>query len=369
MSAFRAIPVVDISMLGGPDAKGHAACIETLRDCARDVGFLYVSGHGVPEALPAALIAAAKRFFELPLAEKMKVYIGNSRNHRGYVPEGEEVFAGKTPDRKEAFDLSIDLGADDPDYLAGNPLLGPNQWPDGLPGFREAVMSYYDAVFGLGRRILRGFSEALGLPSAFLDQFVTKPPSQLRLIHYPFHAGRADRPGIGAHTDYELFTLLLPTAPGLEAMNSNGEWIDVPPVPGAFVVNIGDMLEVLSNGAFPATSHRVRSVKEERYSFPFFFSCDYSALVRPLPQFVSAERPAAFDGIVAGEHLYAQTALTFKYLRERHERGELSLPEGSLGLSSFGQEARKADQATAGQRMTRKVTPWAFTNADGPARC
>ncbi len=345
MSAFQTVPIVDISALGGPDPKGHAACIEALRVSARDIGFLYVAGHGLPQALSVELIAAAKKFFDLPLAEKLKVYIGNSRNHRGYVPEGEEVFAGQTPDRKEAFDLSIDLDADDPDYLAGNPLLGPNQWPDALPGFRNEVMSYYDAVFGLGRRMLRGFSEALGLDAAFLDHFVTKPPSQLRLIHYPFYADRADRPGIGAHTDYELFTLLLPTAPGLEAMNSSGDWIDVPPMPGAFVVNIGDMLEVLSNGTFTATSHRVRSVQQERYSFPLFFACDYSAVVRPLPQFVSAERPAVFDDIVAGEHLYAQTVLTFKYLRERRDRGELSLPEGSLGLSSFGQEARKASQA------------------------
>ena len=344
MSAFRTVPVVDISALGGSDPEGHAACVDALRASARDIGFLYVAGHGVPETLSAELIAAAKAFFDLPLAEKMKVYIGNSRNHRGYVPEGEEVFAGNTPDRKEAFDLSIDLGANDPDYLAGNPLLGPNQWPDHLPGFHAAVTSYYDAVFGLGRRMLRGFSEALRLEPAFLDQYVTKPPSQLRLIHYPFHAGRADRPGIGAHTDYELFTLLLPTAPGLEAMNSSGDWIDVPPVPGAFVVNIGDMLEVLSNGVFTATSHRVRSVTAERYSFPLFFACDYSAVIRPLPQFVSAKRPATYDEIVAGEHLYAQTVLTFKYLRERRDRGELHLPEGSLGLSSFGQEARKASR-------------------------
>lgn len=350
MSAFHAVPVVDISALGGPDPKSHAACVDALRASARDIGFLYVAGHGLPEALSAELIAAAKTFFDLPLAEKLKVYIGNSRNHRGYVPEGEEVFAGQTPDRKEAFDLSLDLDADDPDYVAGNPLLGPNQWPNGLPGFREAVMSYYDAAFGLGRRMLRGFSEALGLAATGLDQFVTKPPSQLRLIHYPFYAGRADRPGIGAHTDYELFTLLLPTAPGLEAMNSGGDWIDVPPVPGAFVVNIGDMLEVLSNGIFTATSHRVRSVQQERYSFPLFFACDYSAVVKPLPQFVSAERPAVYDDIVAGEHLYAQTVLTFKYLRERRDQGELRLPDGSLGLSSFGREARKTTQAALDKR-------------------
>jgi isopenicillin N synthase-like dioxygenase len=342
MSGFESIPIVDIAALGGSDPTAHAAAVGALRDAASQVGFLYVRGHDVPADIIDRLLAATKAFFALPADEKMRVYIGNSRNHRGYVPEGEEVFAGNTPDRKEAFDLSLDLADDDPDYRAGNPLLGPNQWPANPPGFRDAVMAYYAAVYQLGRRMLRGFSEALGLPPGHLDGLVTKPPSQLRLIHYPFHADRMDRPGIGAHTDYEMFTLLLPTAPGLEVMNSAGAWIDVPPIPGALVVNIGDMLEVLSNRVFVATSHRVRGVKEERYSFPFFFSCDYATLVRPLPQFVTADRPASHGAIVAGEHLHAQTVLTFRYLRDRRDRGELRLPDGSLGLSSFGQEARHA---------------------------
>jgi isopenicillin N synthase-like dioxygenase len=348
MGTFDSIPVVDISGLGGADPDRHAQTVKALREASEQVGFLYLSGHGIADGTLDALKAAARAFFALPLEDKMQVYIGRSKNHRGYVPEGEEVFAGATPDAKEAFDLSIDLEPDDPDHLAGNPLLGPNQWPAGVPGFREAVGTYYNAAFALGRRLLRGFSEALGLPADHLDRFVTKPPSQLRLIHYPFNPGNADRPGIGAHTDYEIFTLLLPTAPGLEVMNDAGEWIDAPPVPGTFVVNIGDMLEVWSNGAFPATSHRVRRVTEERYSFPLFFSCDYWARVEPLPQFVSEARPSRYPAIVAGEHLYAQTAQTFRYLKEQLARGEATLPDSSLGLSSFGQEARRTEKAGQG---------------------
>jgi isopenicillin N synthase-like dioxygenase len=340
-SSFETIPVVDISVLGGTDADAHAEAIRQLRQAAENVGFLYVSGHGLADGLLAELQRATRDFFALPTETKMRVYMGHSRNHRGYVPEGEEVFAGGTPDAKEAFDLSIDLPATDPDYVAGNPLLGPNQWPDDLPGFREAITAYYDAAFALGRRLLRGFSEALGLPADHLDRFVTKPPSQLRLIHYPYNERANDRPGIGAHTDYEIFTLLLPTAPGLEVMNGAGEWIDAPPVPGTLVVNIGDMLEVWSNGLFTATSHRVRRVSEERYSFPLFFACDYWTKVEPLPQFVSPERPPAYPAIVAGEHLYAQTAQTFQYLKRRIAEGSAHLPQQSLGLSSFGQEARR----------------------------
>lgn len=336
---FTSLPVVDISALGGGDAAARARTAAELRAAARDVGFLYVTGHGMAPELFDGLLAAATEFFARPLDEKMQVYIGRSTNHRGYVPVGEEVFYGATRDLKEAYDLAIDLPADDPDYIAGNPMLGPNQWPD-LPGFRERVGAYYDAVLAVGRRLLQGFAEAMGEAPDALDPLVTKPATQLRLVHYPFNPEAKDVTGIGAHTDYECFTLLHVTAPGLEVMNDAGAWIDVPPMPGAFVVNIGDMMETWTNGAFTATSHRVRKVQEERYSFPLFFNVDYATEVAPLPRFVTAENPAR-PGLIAGEHLFAQTAQSFTYLRQRLEAGTLKLPERALGLSSFGQEARK----------------------------
>jgi isopenicillin N synthase-like dioxygenase len=338
-TGFTEIPIVDISGLGGNDA-AKARVAEALGRAAREVGFLYVTGHGIPDDLVAGLLDATKRFFAQPIDEKMKVYIGRSCNHRGYVPEGEEELYPGSRDKKEAYDLSIDLPADDPDYLAGNPMLGPNQWPS-LPGFREAVGAYYDAAFAVCRSLLGGFASALGEDPATFDRLVTKPPSQLRLIHYPFDPSLRDASGIGAHTDYELFTLLLGTAPGLEVMNGDSVWIDAPPVPGAFVVNIGDMLEILSNGAFVATSHRVRKVQEERYSFPLFFTVDYHTRIAPLPRFVvdgAPERPA----LVAGEHVFAQTAQSFAYLKERLARGEISLPDSSRPMHSFGRDVLTA---------------------------
>ena len=336
---FESIPIVDVSglMTGNPSDAADVA--EALGRAARSVGFLYVTGHDVPQALFEAMVAATKRFFDEPFEKKMEVYIGRSRNHRGYVPEGEELFANGSKDKKEAFDLSIDL-PNDPDYLAGNPLLGPNQWPD-LPGFREAVGAYYDATFAFGRRLMRGFAMALGEPPDVFDSMLRKPPSQLRLIHYPFDATARDAIGIGAHTDYECFTLLRSTVPGLEVMNGAGVWVDAPPVENAYVVNIGDMFEVMTNGAFVATSHRVRKVKEERYSFPLFFSLDYDVVVKPLPRFVTEGAPTR-PSLVAGEHLFAQTAQSFTYLKERLARGEIELPQGALSLSSFGQQAKYA---------------------------
>jgi isopenicillin N synthase-like dioxygenase len=335
---FTQLPVVDISGLSSDDPDTVQMTANNLGRAAREVGFCYVAGPGIPPSVFSGIVDAAARFFALPPEDKMKVYIGLSRNHRGYVPEGEEVFATGTKDRKEAFDLSIDLPPDDPDYLAGNPLLGPNQWPD-MANFRAPVTTYYDSVFGLGRLLMRGFAISLGEAPDFFDRYLTKPPSQLRLIHYPFNPAAGEAMGIGSHTDYECLTLLYSTAPGLEVLNSAGTWVDAPPIPGALVINIGDMMEIWTNGEFVATSHRVRPVKEERYSFPLFFAVDYDTKVEPLDRFITQERPAK-EGLTAGEHLFAQTAQSFNYLKARLARGEIKLPESCVPLSSFGQEAR-----------------------------
>lgn len=337
-TGFTSIPLVDISGLRSERAEDRARVAGELARAAREVGFLYVTGHGVPEALFEGVRAMAERFFAQPLEAKMDVYIGRSTNHRGYVPEGEEVFQGASKDSKEAYDLSIDLAPDDPACRDGHVLLGPNQWPD-LPGFREAVQAYYDATFAVGRLLLRGFAQAMGEAPDHFEDVLSCPPSQLRLIHYPYDPLAVDVVGIGAHTDYEMFTLLHATSPGLEVLNGEGQWIDAPPVPGAYVVNVGDMLEILTNGAFVATSHRVRKVSAERYSFPLFFCLDHDTRIEPLPRFVTPENPAR-AGLVAGEHLYAQTMQTFTYLKERLAQGQIALPEAARALSSFGQEAR-----------------------------
>ena len=324
------VPVIDIAALGGGDAEAEAAVVASLGRAASETGFFHVTGHGIaPEAI-ARMQAAASRFFAEPLERKMASYIGASGNHRGYVPEGEEALGEGKRDRKEAFDLALDLPADS--VPAGHPMLGPNRWPD-LPGFREDVMAYYGAAFAVGRRLLRGFALAAGQAEDCFDDLAIAPPSQLRLIHYPFDSDAVDAPGIGAHTDYECFTLLLASGPGLEVMDGNGEWIDAPPVPGGLVVNIGDMLEFWSGGRFVATSHRVRKVAGERYSFPLFFALDYDVALWPLDD-VRAEP------IRTGEHLFAQTAQTFHYLRERAAGGGVTLPAAALPVSSFGQEAR-----------------------------
>jgi isopenicillin N synthase-like dioxygenase len=336
-TSFTSVPIVDISGLRSRDRAERERVAGGIGKAACEVGFFYVSGTGVDDMLFERMLASTKEFFALPLEQKMRSYSGLSRCHRGYVPVGEEGVEAGTPDLKEAFDTALDLPADDPDYVAGNPMLGPNTWPD-VPSFADAVTEYYHAVLEVGHRLLWAFAVALGEDPETFSRHATKTPSQLRLVHYPYNPDAEDGQGIGAHTYYECFTLLKPTAPGLEVLNGAGEWIDVPPVPGTFVVNIGDMLELWTNGAYVATSHRVREVKEERYSFPLFFNVDYHTEVKPLPQFASRDgkqRPA----LRAGEHLFSQTAQTFAYLRNRVEAGDLVLPDGSLQVGQFGQQA------------------------------
>ncbi|KAB0495873.1 isopenicillin N synthase family dioxygenase [Pseudomonas vancouverensis] len=335
-TAFERLPLVDISGLFSDCAARRIQTAAALGQAAAQAGFLYVTGHGIDAQIIERLKQRTAEYFAQPLERKMHDYIGLSNNHSGYVPEGEEQFAEGSIDHKEAFDVGFD-------YLqtqGRQPMLGANRWP-GLPGFKEDIKAYYDAVFSLSLTLFRGFALALGLPENAISQWVNHPPSQLRLIHYPFAKDAAvDRPGIGAHTDYECFTILLPTAPGLEVLNGAGQWIDVPLVDGAFVINIGDMLEVLSNGAYVATSHRVRKVAEERYAFPMFCACDYETVIEPIAQLVNPATPSRYGPVVCGEHLYAQTLQTFHYLKQRVARGELSLPAGAKALSSFGLVAK-----------------------------
>lgn len=133
------------------------------------------------------------------------------------------------------------------------------------------------------------------------------------------------------HSGYECFTLLLPTAPGLQVLTKQGEWIDIPLLENTLVMNIGDMMEILSNGKYLATKHRVKKVQQERYSFPLFFSCDYDYVIQP----INTNEPPKYATLAGGEHLFNQTAQTFHYLKQRVASGELVL-KNAVPLYSFG---------------------------------
>lgn len=326
MTQTYALPLVDISGLHSGDPQDRLRVARELDRACAEAGFLYITSDQLSPELFRNVIQTAQSYFAQDDAAKMQSYIGHSENHSGYVPIGEEQFGSGTYDLKEAYDVNYDY----PLSTGRRPLLGPTLWPD-KPGFQDSVLSYYDSIKAIGHQLFRGFALALGLDEHFFDAHLQHPPSQLRLIHYPFNADAEDRPGIGAHTDYECFTLLFATAPGLQVVDKQGNWSDVPLIENTMIMNIGDMMEILSNGRYVATKHRVKKVREERYSFPLFFSCDYDYVVAPV---IEQETPR-YAPLKGGEHLHNQTAQTFTYLKNKVASGELAL-NNAVPLDSFG---------------------------------
>lgn len=325
MTESPVLPLVDITALASERLEDRLAVARELDRACAESGFLYIAAKQFDPAVFDRLVARAKGYFALDHETKMASYIGLSANHSGYVPVGEERLGEGTEDLKEAFDVNLDYR-----MAAGRrPLLGPNTWPE-MPGFREDAEAYYRHVTGIGRLLFRGFALALGLAEDWFDGHLDRAPSQLRMIHYPHDPAACDRPGIGSHTDYECFTLLFATAPGLQVIDRQGAWIDVPLIEGAMIMNIGDMMEILSNGRYVATRHRVKKVAEERYSFPLFHALDYDHVVAPV-----VGETQHYASLKCGEHLFNQTAQTFAYLKRRVASGELVLSD-AVPLDSFG---------------------------------
>ena len=342
---FSSIPVVDIGPLLGNDESARLATGREIAEAATTVGFFYIRNHGVPEKLIDRAYERSRQFHNSPPETKDRVHVRHSPGTRGWIPDSFQesdpdpelyrLVPPKDPEHDHltkprlhgAFDLALELTEDDPDFVAGNIMLVPNQWPDWIPGFREDIVAYYEAVIALGDQLMRSFAISLDLPEMFFVERTRKPPSQLRLLHYP----QNDRPmdnmhlGIGAHSDFELFTILHTGGPGLQVMNAADEWVEAPPIPGAFIVNIGDMLEAYTNGLFKATQHRVVNTGQERYSIPLFFSADYYTVVEPLAQFVSPQNPPRYGSIVAGDHLAGFSIQLCKHLRKRVLSGDLKV--------------------------------------------
>jgi len=291
-------------------------------------GFLYLNKHGVSAALLDAAYEQAEYFFNRESAFKQRYYIGNSPNHRGYVPTTEkgDYEDERGPRRYEAFDMGLDLSHNDPDFRAGNPLLGPNVWPE-QPGFRYVLRQYYREMSRLSDAMFRAFEMVLDLPEGFFHERTRKPVSQLRLIHYIENSceRRNDDVNMGAHTDYECFTILHSRTPSLQIMNTASNWIDAPPIDNAFYFNIGDMLEAWSGGLLVSTPHRVVNRGEERYSIPYFAATDYHTAVYPIDCRRYRDRQKVYSPIVAGDHLLSQLLRDFPYLRKRYESGLIKL--------------------------------------------
>lgn len=318
---FEAIPVIDLERFrDGDDAEAAAKAIG--RAC-RDVGFFYVSGHGVPDAVTEAAFRAARAFFALPLDEKNRYPIADTYPHqRGYVPLlGEELGMDETADLKESFDLGLDLPVDDPDVVAGKPFHRPNVWPAGVPGFREAITAYHDEMLRLSRVLGRAIALSLELPAAFFVERMQKPIANLRLLHYPPYVAADDRRVVsaGAHSDYGFITILAQDdVGGLQVQSPDGTWIEAPPIPGTFVINIGEMLANWTNDLFVATRHRVMNVgTRDRYSMPLFLDMDYDVEVSCIDTCLKPGEAPRYPAVRAGDHIARRLDETFPFRRQR----------------------------------------------------
>ncbi len=297
------LPILDLSdwIAGGPieplARQFDAACTNT--------GFFYVKNHGVPQAVVDAVFDATRRYFDLPLEERLKDKI-DERFRRGFMPYGVTQHPGFKPDLKESYEVGMDLPLTDPDVQAGLPLHGPNQWPADKPWLREAADAYFQQTLVLGKRLLRIFATALGQPEDYFLQYTKKPMVQSRLFHYSPQSNPSQLElGAAAHTDYGMITLLTQDPiGGLELRTRSGEWVAAPYVEGTLVINLGDMVKVWTNEHYVSNQHRVANrTGRERYSIPTFFNLDYHTPVHCLPGFSSADNPPKHAPIKSGEYL------------------------------------------------------------------
>lgn len=277
------LPTLDISRFHGT-AEGREAFIAELRKVLYNHGFFYLKGHGVSPTLIEDVVSTAKRFFALPPEEKLKIEMVNSPHFRGYNRAGQERTRGE-PDWREQLDINTEGTpvAIGPDTPAWKRLLGPNQWPTALPELKPLLLEYQAEVTRVSIDILKAIAAALGqAENVFAEIYEPQPSQLLKIIRYPGREIARSDQGVGAHKDGGFVTVLLQdTTPGLRVRTEDGVWIDAPPVPGTFIINTGELLELATNGFVRADIHDVVAppAGTERFSVAFFLGSRYDATI------------------------------------------------------------------------------------------
>ncbi|WP_417657284.1 isopenicillin N synthase family dioxygenase [Pseudidiomarina aestuarii] len=276
------LPVIKLSQwfAGG---RAREAFVDELGKAAREVGFFYLTDHGISLEQQQQVMMLAKRFFQLPAAAKESVQMLNSPHFRGYTKLQGELTGGQ-PDFREQFDIMREQQTVEAQHLKADwqQIIGPNQWPDALPEMRATLLEWQQQLTDLTVILLEAFALALKQPAdAFQATIKDGPYTHMKLIRYPRRTSAQQTQGVGAHKDPGYLTLVLQDdQSGLEVETADG-WISAQPLAGAFVVNIGELLELASDGYLKATYHRVVSppVAEERLSCAFFMAAQLDAEV------------------------------------------------------------------------------------------
>lgn len=311
------IPVIDLGPSFSNDPADRRAVAWEIHKTARDTGFFYISNHGVPQGMIDGQLALAREFFSLPFGEKMKVDARNSACTRGYEAPGLQTLDdGSPPDLKEGFLIGCDLDQDHPYVRDGVPNCGANQWPASPTDFRARYEAYTDEMFRVGRHLMSLIALSLDLPEDYFTEGLKEPLFNSRLLRYAPQPSDAafNQIGAGAHTDWGMITILLQDdVGGLEVENAAGEWIAAPPIPGTFVINLGEMVRVLTNGLYHANMHRVLNNHsgQDRFSVPTFFDPGYFYTVRCAPTCLPENGKANFEETTVGEHIAAMYRKTY----------------------------------------------------------
>ncbi|KAI9462101.1 2OG-Fe(II) oxygenase [Boletus coccyginus] len=314
--AFTSIPIIDLGKCGTPE--GRLATAHEIRDACMRVGFFYIQNHGIPQSCLDNVFTAAQTYFSLPMATKMKLHHKTVANFKGYNPPLDSNIDPANNDKgdfHEGFEIGceeIEPKPHDEERADDGAMAGANVWPsDDCPGFRRACLEYYHAAVNVGKALFPLFALALDLPEIYFTDKTQNSAAIMKMLHYPLQDGHPeiddDVPGIGAHTDFECFTILWqqPGIQALQIMDSEKRWIDAPAIKDTLVINIGDQLALWTNDVFKSTVHRaINKSGKERYSIPLFFGTDYQVKIEPIPSCVSADRPAKYGAITAGEYVH-----------------------------------------------------------------
>lgn len=312
------IPLIDFSPFLTDDAAGQQRVAAEIYRACREVGFLYLTHHGIPQSAIELAFEQSKQFFALPLAEKQRLAWSSEFSNRGYVGiERERLDETQPGDLKEAFNMGKEVTPAEAKATGAELVL--NRWPEGQAEFQATITEFFAVCTAGADRILRAFAIALAMPEEFIVKKHASRHYTLRLLHYPSLA-TPPKPGqirAGAHSDYGTLTLLFQDdVGGLEVLNRQGDWLSAPSVPGAVLINTGDLMERWSNDVFRSTKHRVGLPSADkamcdRYSIAFFCQPDTEAEIVCLPTCQSEENPPKYPPVKSGEYLLSRLQATY----------------------------------------------------------
>uniref|UniRef100_A0A453HF26 Fe2OG dioxygenase domain-containing protein n=5 Tax=Triticinae TaxID=1648030 RepID=A0A453HF26_AEGTS len=306
------IPVVDLSPLAAGDKAGVDALAAEVGRASRDWGFFVVVRHGVPAETVAQALEAQRAFFALPADRKAAV----RRDEAAPLGYYESEHTKNVRDWKEVFDI-VPREPPPPAAVADGELVFENKWPEDLPGFRQALEEYAEAMEELAFKLLELIARSLGLRPDRLHGFFKDQTTFIRLNHYPPCPSPDLALGVGRHKDAGALTILYQDdVGGLDVRRrSDGEWVRVRPVPDSYVINVGDIIQVWSNDRYESAEHRVSvNSEKERFSMPYFFNPGSDAMVEPLEEMVSDERPARYDAYNWGNFFSTRKNSNFRKL-------------------------------------------------------